>query len=173
MSISIFDIFSIGIGPSSSHTVGPMRASYFFIKELKKQKKLSKEEKADIWAKFEKDREEFKTSQIEKPDERSYYPSGGLDAHDYVYVVRTKEVTRFIQSLEDTPKSDRPLKSKERNSLLVLIAALCREQGIDCNQRGVATSIELMTQKLGTPLTDDTIRKILSQVENAIESRNK
>jgi len=42
MSISIFDIFSIGIGPSSSHTVGPMRASYFFIKELKKQKKLSK-----------------------------------------------------------------------------------------------------------------------------------
>ncbi|MGB0722980.1 MAG: serine dehydratase beta chain, partial [Gammaproteobacteria bacterium] len=27
MAISIFDLFSIGIGPSSSHTVGPMRAA--------------------------------------------------------------------------------------------------------------------------------------------------
>ena len=30
MSISIFEIFSIGIGPSSSHTVGPMKAGYEF-----------------------------------------------------------------------------------------------------------------------------------------------
>jgi len=32
--ISIFDLFSIGIGPSSSHTVGPMRAAYAFLLEL-------------------------------------------------------------------------------------------------------------------------------------------
>ncbi|MCP5464534.1 MAG: L-serine ammonia-lyase [Deltaproteobacteria bacterium] len=36
MSISIFDLFSIGIGPSSSHTVGPMRAAYRFVQSLKK-----------------------------------------------------------------------------------------------------------------------------------------
>jgi L-serine dehydratase len=30
MAISVFDLFSIGIGPSSSHTVGPMRASRTF-----------------------------------------------------------------------------------------------------------------------------------------------
>ena len=30
MTISIFDLFSIGIGPSSSHTVGPMRAAKHF-----------------------------------------------------------------------------------------------------------------------------------------------
>lgn len=30
MSISVFDLFSIGIGPSSSHTVGPMRAARHF-----------------------------------------------------------------------------------------------------------------------------------------------
>ena len=29
-SISIFDIFKIGIGPSSSHTVGPMKAARAF-----------------------------------------------------------------------------------------------------------------------------------------------
>ncbi|MCX7121023.1 MAG: L-serine ammonia-lyase [Gammaproteobacteria bacterium] len=33
MEISVFDLFSIGIGPSSSHTVGPMRAAYDFIKQ--------------------------------------------------------------------------------------------------------------------------------------------
>ena len=35
--ISVFDLFSIGIGPSSSHTVGPMRASYAFVNALKQQ----------------------------------------------------------------------------------------------------------------------------------------
>jgi L-serine dehydratase len=31
---SIFDLFKIGIGPSSSHTVGPMRAAFAFLKGL-------------------------------------------------------------------------------------------------------------------------------------------
>lgn len=35
MAISVFDMFTIGIGPSSSHTVGPMRAARRFIDELK------------------------------------------------------------------------------------------------------------------------------------------
>ena len=34
MSVSVFDIFRVGIGPSSSHTVGPMRAAARFSKEL-------------------------------------------------------------------------------------------------------------------------------------------
>jgi len=33
--ISVFDMFSIGIGPSSSHTVGPMRAGKTFCESLK------------------------------------------------------------------------------------------------------------------------------------------
>ena len=35
MAISVFDLFSIGIGPSSSHTVGPMRAAQQFVQNLK------------------------------------------------------------------------------------------------------------------------------------------
>ncbi|MGY6631419.1 MAG: L-serine ammonia-lyase [Wenzhouxiangella sp.] len=31
MAVSIFDLFKIGIGPSSSHTVGPMRAASIFL----------------------------------------------------------------------------------------------------------------------------------------------
>ena len=37
MKTSIFEIFKIGIGPSSSHTVGPMRASRRFALELHEQ----------------------------------------------------------------------------------------------------------------------------------------
>ncbi|MEN3032459.1 L-serine ammonia-lyase [Chromobacterium amazonense] len=36
MAISVFDLFKIGIGPSSSHTVGPMRAARQFISRLEK-----------------------------------------------------------------------------------------------------------------------------------------
>lgn len=41
MSISVFDIFKIGIGPSSSHTVGPMKAARRFILDLHHQDLLT------------------------------------------------------------------------------------------------------------------------------------
>ena len=34
MAVSVFDLFSVGIGPSSSHTVGPMRAAFTFVTGL-------------------------------------------------------------------------------------------------------------------------------------------
>jgi len=34
MAVSVFDLFKIGIGPSSSHTVGPMRAARLFVTRL-------------------------------------------------------------------------------------------------------------------------------------------
>lgn len=34
MAVGVFDLFSVGIGPSSSHTVGPMRAAAVFAAEL-------------------------------------------------------------------------------------------------------------------------------------------
>jgi L-serine dehydratase len=34
MSLSVFDIFKIGIGPSSSHTMGPMNAARSFVELL-------------------------------------------------------------------------------------------------------------------------------------------
>lgn len=34
MAISVFDLFKIGIGPSSSHTVGPMKAARMFVMRL-------------------------------------------------------------------------------------------------------------------------------------------
>src|SRR3569623_1820907 len=38
--ISVFDIFKIGIGPSSSHTLGPWRAAQQFVQGLAQQEVL-------------------------------------------------------------------------------------------------------------------------------------
>src|ERR1700712_2703260 len=34
MAVGVFELFSIGVGPSSSHTVGPMRAATRFVRHL-------------------------------------------------------------------------------------------------------------------------------------------
>jgi L-serine dehydratase len=42
MPVSVFDLFSIGIGPSSSHTVGPMRAAGRFVASLDREDRLAR-----------------------------------------------------------------------------------------------------------------------------------
>ena len=42
MAISVFDMFKIGIGPSSSHTVGPMRAALTFVTRLQDEGVLTR-----------------------------------------------------------------------------------------------------------------------------------
>ncbi|WP_280150536.1 L-serine ammonia-lyase [Piscinibacter sp. XHJ-5] len=42
MAVSAFDLFKIGIGPSSSHTVGPMRAARVFVQRLQHDGQLER-----------------------------------------------------------------------------------------------------------------------------------
>jgi len=42
VAISVFDLFTVGIGPSSSHTVGPMRAAHAFVASLARTGLLSR-----------------------------------------------------------------------------------------------------------------------------------
>ena len=46
--ISVFDMFKIGIGPSSSHTLGPWRAAQRFVDVLREREVLSKIEQVNI-----------------------------------------------------------------------------------------------------------------------------
>jgi L-serine dehydratase len=41
LNVSVFDLFKIGIGPSSSHTMGPMTAAYRFIREVQERGQLT------------------------------------------------------------------------------------------------------------------------------------
>ena len=51
MAVSVFDLFKIGIGPSSSHTVGPMRAARLFALRLQQEGLLARVHrvKADLY----------------------------------------------------------------------------------------------------------------------------
>ena len=46
--ISIFDLFKIGIGPSSSHTVGPMKATNLFVSALSQQQLLTQVDRVQV-----------------------------------------------------------------------------------------------------------------------------
>ncbi|MBD8492889.1 L-serine ammonia-lyase [Pseudomonas syringae] len=48
MAISVFDLFKIGVGPSSSHTVGPMRAAALFVQGLREHGQLESIERIEV-----------------------------------------------------------------------------------------------------------------------------
>ncbi|MGE1081698.1 L-serine ammonia-lyase [Pseudomonas shirazensis] len=48
MAISVFDLFKIGIGPSSSHTVGPMRAAASFAQALRERGLLAQIQRVEV-----------------------------------------------------------------------------------------------------------------------------
>lgn len=48
MAISVFDLFKIGIGPSSSHTVGPMRAAALFVQVLREHNVLEQVRRVEV-----------------------------------------------------------------------------------------------------------------------------
>ncbi|WP_017940096.1 L-serine ammonia-lyase, partial [Zestomonas thermotolerans] len=48
MAISVFDLFKIGIGPSSSHTVGPMRAAALFATALRERGLLAQVTRVEV-----------------------------------------------------------------------------------------------------------------------------
>ena len=49
MAVSVFDLFKIGIGPSSSHTVGPMRAARLFVGRLRSEGLLARTARVRCW----------------------------------------------------------------------------------------------------------------------------
>lgn len=83
-----------------------------------------------------------------------------------------------IAELEKEPvdvraSQDTPLNANERNSLLVIIATLCDYSNIKINERGAAAQIAKMTDKLGSPVSADTIGRVIGKISDALESRKK
>jgi L-serine dehydratase len=45
---SVFDLFKIGVGPSSSHTMGPMTAACRFVETLSEKALLDRTERVEV-----------------------------------------------------------------------------------------------------------------------------
>lgn len=81
---------------------------------------------------------------------------------------------RIEEAINDAPASvEKPLATNERNTLLTIIAALCDFSAIKYQERGAASQIAQMTEKIGGVVTDDTIRKVLAKIPDALETRMK
>lgn len=68
---------------------------------------------------------------------------------------------------------DKRVTTRQRRTLLTIIAALCQKAGIDPRSRGAAVSIASATAELGVPVSDDSIRPVLREIPDAIESRSR
>jgi hypothetical protein len=78
-----------------------------------------------------------------------------------------------IPKLETATAEEKPLLTTERNTLLTIIAALCDYSDIKHEERGAAVQIAKLTEDIGAAITDDTIRKVLKQIPDALETRMK
>ncbi|EKO3415605.1 hypothetical protein ACOIPL_001098 [Vibrio fluvialis] len=96
-----------------------------------------------------------------------------LNYYAHTLVIRKEELDRFISAQDDEAPVDpipvedeKPLATRERNTLLTVIGALLKEQGITPSDRGVASAIQLMTETIGSVVSENTIRKILGQISD-------
>lgn len=87
--------------------------------------------------------------------------------------LRVAHLERQIDELRRGGGSGRPVTTRARRTYLTVIAALCRKAGIDPNSRGAAVAIESATAELGTPVGDDSIRTMLREIPDAVESRSR
>jgi hypothetical protein len=116
---------------------------------------------------------------------RITFEVGGIPSPDPSHVVVNAENLPqvwkdFIKVQEQLTQSDtavnedRPIGTRERNTLLVIIAALAKEANIDLTKPSKAGElIANMTQKLGAPVDHATIEQKIKLIENALESRSK
>jgi len=103
----------------------------------------------------------------------SYYPAFGLPL-DSVLVVRTKALIEFEQEISGVQANiEKPLSATERNTLLVMIAALCKKSGIAPQDRTSASQVARLVDDIGGSVSDETIRKALKQIPDAVARRGK
>lgn len=101
-----------------------------------------------------------------------YCTAAGLPV-DSVLVVRTDVLREFEQSVNGAPiKSNEPLKTRERNTYLSIIAVLCKEAKLDYTKPAkTAAQIRVLAALMGLSIGETTIEGILKKIPDALETR--
>jgi hypothetical protein len=64
---------------------------------------------------------------------------------------------------------NKPFSTKERNSYLKLIVALCKHGKIDSLGRQAVSDLRMCTKAIELPPSNDTLRKILNELKDIVE----
>lgn len=102
-------------------------------------------------------------------------PDCGLED---AYKAAIVEIHRLRQAMaarhDDRPaKGDRPVSTRQRRTLLTIIAALCDYSAIKPNERGAAGQIAGMTDEIKASVSAETIVGLLREIPDALETRIK
>jgi hypothetical protein len=117
-------------------------------------------------------REKRRDERVGYRDPNNYYPAAGLPS-DCNFVVRMKAIRAFIAMIE-SPKPEKPFGLKQKQSIALIINALCREAGIDVAQTSKAAKyIEGLTIACGAKVGDSTIETYLREIQGATAARGR
>jgi hypothetical protein len=104
----------------------------------------------------------------------TYCPAVTFSFDNSCFVFRTRYLLEFEEILSKRENCiEKPLLTTERNSLLAIIAALCDYSAIKHQERGAANQIAKLTEEIGAAVSDDTVRRWLKAVPDALENRKK
>lgn len=91
-----------------------------------------------------------------------------------IWVFQNKSLREFMEAENKLNNiEEKPIGTTERNTLLTIIEALCRNSDLDTKARGTAIKIAKMTDSINAPITDDTIRAALFKIQEAVDRRMK
>lgn len=107
-------------------------------------------------------------------DSNNFHPAGSLP-DDAFFVVRTAAIRSLEQSVTGSPENtEKPLETRERNTLLAIIAVLCKEVGLDpAKHAKTAVFIQSTAAKMGISIGETTIEGHLKKITDAVATRMK
>lgn len=83
-----------------------------------------------------------------------------------------EEIGASIETMPEPPRRQSDT-TRRTDTLLVLIAALAKEANIDVSARGAAQRIKSATERLGIPVSADTIKRFIDAIPDTLEKREK
>lgn len=118
-----------------------------------------------------------KQNRINETKDEYLHSCLSLKEYGHQLVIRTEELTRFVQSLHDEPlkiqQEQKPLTSKEHITYQLIIASLLHKNKVDLNERGITGKIRRATESNNTPVSEETIRNLLPQIRDTVELKQK
>lgn len=122
------------------------------------------------------DNEFIDKSTLKKPfnNNENFHPAGGLP-EDSIFVVRTTAIVEFLKSIENAPEqTEKPLGNRERDTLLTIIAVLCKDARLDYSKSAkTAGSIQRSADDMNISIGETTIEGHLKKIPNALATRMK
>lgn len=101
-------------------------------------------------------------------------PPQSLASRNILLIERASFDAWVLDQFGDTsPLPPKPLSTVERDSLLLIIEALSKEAGIETQARGASVKIRELIQLTGADLDEDTIRRFIKQIPDALDRRIK